>query len=195
MKGNWLMKKYTSPLLTIFLSLTLISCGSNISSEDYAAVVAENTTLKSEIESLTAENQSLSDSNKELLNEKLEQATDQLQDAYPIAWAKAAFGDDSICFASDDKKHFQCIAGNTYSISNEGISDLWSDLMNSLTTLVYVQDSISNELISIKFLDPSGIYILEITLNLNENSETLQAIMCNVLYSDVITLALQNVAN
>lgn len=189
------MKKYILPLLTILLSLTLTACGSGISEEDYESIVNENASLKSEIESLTAENQSLSDSNKKLLDEKTEQVVDQIPDTYSTAWAKAAFGDDTICFASDDSKHLQCIAGNTYAISNEGISDLWSDLLLSLTTLAYVKDSISHELISIKFLDPSGVYVLEVTLNLNGDSDMLQAIMCNAIHSDVIIPALQSVVN
>lgn len=194
-KGNTHMKKWILSSLSLALLLLLTACGNGISSEDYEAVVAENTSLKSEIESLTAENESLSESNKELLDEKTEQVMDQLPDAYSTAWVKAAFGDNSICFSGDDNKHLQCIAGNTYSISSEGISDLWSDLLLSLTTLAYVKDSISHEIISIKFLDPSGTYILEVTLNLNEDSDMLQAIMCNVVHADVIIPALQNVTN
>lgn len=188
------MKKYLFPLLTICI-LFLTACGSGISSEEYEGIVAENASLKSQIESLTAENQSLSDNNKKLLDEKTSQVVDQIPDSYSTAWATAAFGDDSICFSSADKKNLQCIAGNTYSISNEGISDLWSDLLLSLTTLAYVKDSISCELISIKFLDPSGVYIIEVTLDLNEDTEMLRAIMCNAIYADVIIPALQNVVN
>ena len=187
------MKKYAFSLLAICLSM-LTACGSGISPEEYDSIVAENASLKSEVESLTSENQSLSDSNKKLLDEKTTQVVDQIPDSYSTAWATAAFGDDSICFSSSDKKHLQCIAGNTYSISNGGISDLWSDLLLSLTTLAYVQDSISCELISIKFLDPSGVYILEVTLDLNEDAEMLRAIMCNAIYADVIIPALQDVS-
>lgn len=178
------MKKILYVLMITSL-LSLSACGSSVSAEDYATVVAENTSLKSE-------NQSLSEKNSELLDQLGEQVTKQAVNATAIAWVQTHFGDTSVCLTEDNSKYIQCIAGNTYEISNEGISKLWDDLLRSSTTLAYVKDSIPYEAISIKFLDPSGEYILDVTLRPND-SDILGAMMFNITYADMILSVLQNV--
>lgn len=178
------MKKILYVLLIASL-LSLSACGSNVSTEDYTAVVAENTSLK-------AENQSLSEKNSELLNQLSEQVTKQAVNATAIAWVQTHFGDNSVCLTEDNSKYIQCIAGNTYEISDEGISKLWDDLLQSTKTLAYAKSSIPYDAISIKFLDPSGEYILDVTLCPND-SNVLGAMMFNITYADIILSVLQNV--
>ena len=187
------MKKTCFLALIIPLTLLLSSCG-GVSAEEYADVVSENTSLKAEIESLSAENQSLSDKNLELLDQNAEQIMEQYSDVATTAWVNTSFGDDSICLSDSNLQYLQCIAGNTYSISDEGISELWDDLLLSLTTLAYVKDSIPYKIISIRFLDPSGEYILDITLNMDEDTNMMHAIMCNALKVDIIIPALQKLS-
>lgn len=189
------MKKNMFLVLIISLTLLLSACGGGISAEEYADVVSENTSLKAEIESLSAENQSLSDKNMELLDQNTEQFMEQHSDIATTAWINTSFGDDSLCLSDSNHQYLQCIAGNTYSISDEGISDLWDDLLLSLTTLAYIKDSIPYQIISIRFLDPSGEYILDITLNVDEDTNMMHAIMCNALKSDIILPALQKLSD
>ncbi len=185
------MKNSILPVL-MFTTALLIAC-SNISPEDYAAVVSENTSLKAEVESLSDENKTLSDKNKELLNNQTTEVLTEYSNVATTAWVNSAFGDDSICLSDVNQQYLQCIASNTYSISDEGISNLWDDLLLSMTTLAYVKDSIPYKIISIKFLDPTGEHILDITLNMDEDSDMMQAIMCNVTHADEIILALQKI--
>lgn len=179
------MKKILYVLMLTPL-LLLSACGSSVSAEDYASVVAENASLKTE-------NQSLSDKNSELLDQLGEQVTKQTADTATAAWIHTSFGDNSVCLTDDNAKHIQCIAGNTYEISSEGISQLWDDLLLSSTTLAYVKDSIPYDAISIKFLDPSGEYILDVTLCPND-SDVLGAMMFNITYADIILSVLQNIS-
>lgn len=181
--------KRTFYLLLCFLLLSLSACG--ISQEDYDALVEENSSLQtqvellqSDIDSLSSKNESLSATAKELLDYKTNVVLAEMDAAYEKAWATTSFGDNSLCISGDS--YFQCIAGKTYSVSKEGISELWSDLLKSVTTLGAVSENINSETISIKFFDTSGTYILEVTLKKNGNSCTLDAIMCNTLYSDQI---------
>lgn len=178
------MKKILYVLMITSL-LLLSACGSSVSAEDYAAVVSENTSLKNE-------NQSLSEKNSELLDQLGEQVVKKNVNATAIAWAQTHFGDNSVCLTEDNAKYIQCVAGNTYEISNEGISQLWHDLLQSSKTLAYVKDSIPYEAISIKFLDPSGEYILDVTLCPNDH-EVLGAMMFNITYADIILSVFQNV--
>ena len=187
------MKKNKLCLLAITSALLLSAC-SSVSSEDYNTVMSENTDLRAKVESLTKENETLTAKNKEYLNEKAEQVKEQLSDATAIAWITTSFGDNSICLSNETGQHLQCIAGNTYSISEKGISNIWTDVLNSAKTLAIVKDSIPYESISIRFLDSSGIYILDITLNIKKDSDIMQALMCNVVYADKIIPVLQKLS-
>lgn len=178
------MKKILYVLMITSL-LLLSACGSSVSAEDYAAVVSENTSLKTE-------NQSLSEKNSDLLDQLGEQVTKQAVNSTAIAWVHTHFGDNSVCLTEDNSKYIQCIAGNTYDISNEGISRLWDDLLQSSRTLAYIKDSIPYESISIKFLSPSGEYILDVTLCPND-PDVLGAMMFNISYADKILSVLQNI--
>ncbi len=185
------MKKYIFPLLTIcFLLLT--ACSSGISSKEYESIVSENASLKSEIESLKSQNQSL----KKSFNEQIKEDWEEIPiTASTVAWITTSFGDDSIYLVDDDNQYLQCIAGKTYSIATEDIYTLIDDLQLSLSLLEDIKSSIKYQQISIKFVDSSGIYILEVTLNLSEDSYILNSIMCDVVYADVIIPALQDIAN
>lgn len=177
------MKK-TLTAAIISLSIFLLSaCSSGVSQEDYDLLTAENESLKSE-------NQSLLNQYNELLDSHSAQLMEQTSYTAAASWATTSFGDNSLCLADDTNKYFQCISGNTYSISSDGISALWSDLLTSIKTLAYVNEIIQYETISIKFLDPSGIYILDVTLDMSGNSDMLNAVMCNIMYSDIIISAL-----
>ncbi|MCM1122554.1 MAG: bZIP transcription factor [Eubacterium sp.] len=178
--------------LTITSLLLLSSCGSSISSEDYAAVVAENTKLKAEIESLSAENQSLSDQNEELLDAQTEQITGETIDIATTTWINTSFGDDSILLSDTNQKYLQCIAGNTYPITNEGIAEILKDLSTSLGTVAYVEDSIPYDIISIRFLDPSGECILDVILDMNK-PKILTAVLYNNAYASEILSAYQEI--
>lgn len=181
------MKKHTLLLLTIFFALFITSCGSSVSSEDYASVVSENTSLKAEIESLTDENQKLIDLTEELTIEKVE----EFSNAAAVTWATASFGDNTICLSDKESQYLHCLAGNTYAISDDGIATLLDSLILSMSTLSLLEDTIPYKTISIKFLDPSGIYILDATLKIDENSDMLHSVMCNVMYMDTIMSAWQ----
>lgn len=178
------MKRKLFYVLMITSLLSLSACGSGVSVDDYASVVAENASLKTEI-------QSLSDKNADLLDQLAEQVSEQTADTATTAWIQTSFGDESICLTNDNAKHIQCIAGNTYDISNEGISQLFDDVLLSVKLLTATKDLIPYEAISIKFLSPSGEYILDVTLCPND-SEVLHAIMFNIAYADIILTAFQN---
>lgn len=177
------MKKVLISLLISISIFLLSACSSGIPQEDYDLLSAEN-------ESLKAENQSLLDQYNELLDSHATQLIEQTSYTAASSWATTSFGDNSLCLADDTNKFFQCISGNTYSISSDGVSDLWSDLLASIKTLAYVNEIIQYETISVKFLDPSGTYILDVTLDMSGNSDMLNAVMCNIMYSDIIISAL-----
>ncbi len=185
------MKKHTLLLLTICFVLFITSCGSSVSSEDYASVVSENTSLKAEIESLTDKNQKLVDLNEELTIEKVE----EFSNAAAVTWATASFGDNTICLSNEDAQYLQCLAGNTYAISDDGIAALRDDLITSMSTLSLLKDTIPYKTIFIKFLDPSGIYLLDVTLKTDGDSDILHSMMCNVIYIDTILSSFQNASN
>lgn len=187
------MKKYIFTLLAIISMLLLTSCNSGVSAEDYASVVAENTALKAEIESLSESNKTLSEQNEELLNQRTDTVLDNFSDEVAVAWAHTSFGDNSLCFSDDNNQYLQCIAGKTYTISDEGISDLWTDLSTSIKTLAFLKDSLPYESISIKFSDPSGIHILDIILNTDNDTNVTSDVLCNIHYADQIIPAMQNV--
>lgn len=184
------MEKILPSFLSVMLMLFLSACSSGISQSDYDALASENESLKSEVESLTSENESLSHKYNELLDEHSSQLVEDTSHVATVAWANTSFGNKSICMADEDGKHLQCIAGNTYPITPDGITNLWSDLLMSVKTLAYTNELIKYETISVKFLDPSGTYILDITLDTGGNSDMLKAMMCNVMYADTIIPAL-----
>lgn len=182
-KGITQMKKTLTAAIISLSILLLSACSSGVLQEDYDLLTAENESLKSE-------NQSLLNQYNELLDSHSAQLMEQTSYTAAASWATTSFGDNSLCLADDTNKYFQCISGNTYSISSDGISALWSDLLTSIKTLAYVNEIIQYETISIKFLDPSGIYILDVTLDMSGNSDMLNAVMCNIMYSDIIISAL-----
>lgn len=202
------MKHITSLLLPSILILFLTACG--ISQEEHTALLNENDILKTELESLSSEKESLSSQvqllsseNESLLSEKeslssqvqslsdykANQVLDAMSDSYIKAWATAAFGDNSLCLLNDNS-YFQCVAEKTYSISEEGISKLWEDVLISVQTLTYMQltypDKITYETIAVKFYDPSNVYAIEVIMKRNGESYTLDAIGCNASYFDKI---------
>lgn len=195
----------------MLLSLVLLCSGCGISQSEYDTLLAENETLQQEVESLStqidalssendalssqvttlsSENDSLSTQVKSLSDYKANQVLNSMDKSYGKAWATTAFGDNSLCFSDDDNLYFQCISNKTYSISNEGIAELWSDLMESAVSLGVMlsryPDKIDYSTISIKFYDPSNIYILDVTLKQEGNSYLLDSIVCNALYADQI---------
>ena len=208
------MKHITSFLIPSILIFSLTACG--VSQEEHNALLNENSSLKTELESLSSEKESLS-SEKESLSSQIEslssekeslssqiqslldykenQVLSTMNDSYIKAWATTAFGDNSLCFFNDNS-HFQCIAEKTYSISEEGISKLWEDVLLAAQTLTYMQltypDKITYETIAIKFYDPSNIYILEVMMKRNDESYILDSIVCNFAYSSKIIPILTN---
>ncbi|MDE7342246.1 MAG: hypothetical protein K2N80_17085 [Lachnospiraceae bacterium] len=194
--------KHSKIIIFLFaLLLLLTACGNDISTQDYINVVTENKALKEQVDTLSAENQALSAENEslsvDLLDAEAEKTIESLPMEYFNAWAITSFGDNSICLMSADALHLQCIAGNTYSISEEGISTLWSDLLASLKTLSVVKIPSSCETISISFLDPSGTHIIDYYLNIGNstNENLVNSIMCNVMYIDEITIYMDKIAN
>ena len=202
--------KRTLFLLLLCLTFSLSACG--VSQEDYDAVVEENSSLQSEVEllksevatlssekeTLESEVESISAQAKELLDEKAELVLSELTDSYGKAWATTSFGDNSICFTDSDSTYLQCIAGKTYNISEDGISALWSDYLkafNTLSVVNMVDNTLPYKTISVKFLDPSGVCILDISLKNNNGAYTLDSIMCNVLYSNEIGSALSKLGS
>lgn len=165
-------------LLLCCLVLSLSACG--VPQTDYDALVEENSSLQAQVESLKSENQSIQE---EYLNYKNEQILAKMDDSYGIAWATTSFGDDTICFTSEDGSHFQCHASNTYEISETGIATLWSDFLNSVATLGLISENMNYETISIKFYDPSGIYIMDIVIRNESNKYNLDTISCNYIYT------------
>ncbi len=169
--------------------LLISACG--ISQADYDAVIQDNSTLQAEIQALSDENDSLTTTVESLMKEKEEWVLAEMDDAYGKAWATTAFGENSVCIVEGDS-YFQCIAENTYDISFEGISMLWADYLDAIKLLGTVSENVSYETISVKFLDPSGTYILDIIIIRDGDTYILDAIMCNALYSETITDALNN---
>lgn len=186
------MKHVLLFLLTLCLVFSLSACG--VSQSDYDTLLEEKNKLTAEIESLSSENESLTSDVKSLSGYKENQVFSEMEDSYIKAWAATSFGDNSI-FLSDGSLYFQCIAEKTYDISDEGISELWSDFCLSVTTLGVLSSNIKYETISVKFFDPSGTYILDIVLKKNGDSVSLDAITSNVLYADEIIPALSNLTN
>lgn len=193
-KTAYFMKRKLFYVLMITSMLFLSACGSSISVEDYASVVNENASLKAEIESLSAEKQSLSDKNKELLNEETDKVIEEYHDATTTAWIETSFGDDSVCFSDPNHQYLQCIASNTYSITEKGISDLWDNLLLSMNTLSLCKDAIPYRIVSVRFLDPSGEHILDIILDMNEESNIMKSMTCNITYANTVIPILQKLA-
>lgn len=188
------MKRILIFLLALCLILSATGCG--VSQEDYDAlqseydsVVAENNSLQEQVKSLSEQAESLSEYKKEQVAYELEQA-------YGKAWAATCFGDNTVCF-TDGSSHLQCISEKTYEISNDGIAELWADFLNSVKILGVMSESetpVTYESISVKFLDSSGTYILDVILKKNGDSYILDAFMCNGIYSTIITSALNNLS-
>lgn len=207
------MKRTILLLLSLCLVFSLSSCG--VSQTDYDALLSENNSLKSEIETLSSENESLSSKNETLLsenealssenetllsenqtmlNEIAAQFISDFDDNFVKVWATTSFGDDSICFTDGDS-YFQCISGKTYTISEEGLIELLSDLFQSAKTLQIISENttiITYETISIKFLDPSGTHIMDVTLKDNGEYFSLDNTMCNINYLNQFLSAVNN---
>lgn len=201
--------KYKMLILLTFVLFLLSGCG--VSQESYDILLEQNVSLMSELESLESESEQLITENESLKlemerlikeNESLSSQVSELEEyrknvvmsqfenAPAIAWVKTAYGDDSFCFVSDDGSYLQCIAGNTYEISAEGLSKLWEDCKSSvaLLTSLQSQDSLhqlKSDTISVKFYDPSGTYILDIIFK-NNKSVSLDSLACNPLYASTI---------
>lgn len=206
--------KFLLVLSTVVLSLS--ACG--VSQEEYDAVLKEKVhlqevcgaleydkkelqnevdslsakteSLQSRVDSLSSTNESLNNSLGEMMAAESERILSELNDAYIKSWATSSFGDNSICL-TDSESHFQCISGNTYTISDQGISNLWSNVLDSVKMLRITSD-LSNglpyEYISVKFLDPSGTYILDVILKKEDDSYVLNALMFNsVRASEIMT--------
>lgn len=137
--------------------------------------------------------------NSSLNNDISDSFNTSLQQQYAKVWATSAFGENSICFTDENKSYFQCLSGKTYSISNDGISELWSDFINSMAILGYMYreypGSITYETISVKFFDPSDTYILDIVIKHQNNSYSLDSIVCNMYYVDKILSVLTSAMN
>ena len=187
--------------MTSLLCLVLLLPACGISQKEYDSLLNENkrleeevNTLSSQIQSLSKENSSLSSQVESLLEYKTNQVLNSMDETYGKAWATTAFGDNTICFTDDTKLYFQCIPEKKYAISSDGISILWSDVLESATLLGTMQatypDKITYETISIKFFDLSGTYILDVIFKRTENTYSLDSIACNVLYADTIASAL-----
>lgn len=207
------MKKLCCFILSVLLMFSLSACG--ISQAEYDALLsendslstqikslstentnlstqieslsAENNSLSTKVESLSAENASLSAQVESLLDSQFNQITDN---SYIKAWAATIFGDGSLCLTDEKELYLQCISSKSYVVSDEGISDLLLDVSDSIKLLSATQvmdpDKISYETISIKFVDPSGDYILDIVLNRKNQTYSIGAIMCNITYLDTL---------
>ena len=205
------MKHILRSTISLILISLLTGCG--ISQTEYDTLVEQNkqneqeiSSLSSQVESLSAENESLSTENESLSSQidtlseyKAIQVQNTMDKSYGKAWATTAFGDNTLCFADDNDLYFQCISEKTYSISNEGIIELWSDIKNAVSLLSVMRTTYPNKIeyttISIKFFDPSNTYILDVNLKQNGNSYSLDSIVCNILYTDKIIPALMSNAN
>lgn len=217
-KGELIMKHILRSIISLILISLLTGCG--ISQTEYDTLVEQNkqneqeiSSLSSQVESLSAENESLSTENESLSAEndslssqietlseyKANQVQNTMDKSYGKAWATTAFGDNTLCFSDDNDSYFQCISEKTYSISSEGIVELWSDIKNAVSLLSVMRTTYPNKIeyttISIKFFDPSNTYILDVNLKQNGNSYSLDSIVCNILYTDKIIPALMSNAN
>lgn len=191
--------KHSKIIIFLFaLLLLLTACGNDISTQDYINVVTENKELKEQVDTLSAENQALSAENESLSADLLEAQSKNEEHASVMSSAETFamfFGVDSLCLIDDNNRCLQIIAGNTYPISNEGINNLWADFLSSLNALSLLENSISCEKISISFFDPSGVHILDISLNTDSDSNFLDSITCNILYIDTIAACLKELNN
>lgn len=197
------MKRTITFLLVLCLTFSLSACG--VSTEDYEALATENAalqepveSLEAEVETLSSENESLSAKIQTLMDEKTEQVLAEMNDSYEKAWVTTSFGDDSIFF-TDNNSYLQCVSGETYELTYDGISKLWNDMLTSVSLLAYMQstfsDQMSPERICVKFFDPSDTYLLEVTLKKNSDSYVLDAVSCNILYTDQIAPILTKVTS
>lgn len=180
------------------LCLILSGCSSGISQEQYESVSAMASSLESEKDALTIEKESLAAENKsltqkygKLMDEKSNQVTEELDNSYARAWLTTSFGDNSVCLLGDST-YLQCISGKTYSITKEGVTEIYNDLLSSLATLAYVQNNIKYDSISIKFLDNSNTHIMDIVLKKIDGSFELDSILCNATHTSEIIPALNN---
>ncbi|MBC5711948.1 hypothetical protein H8S75_28890 [Hungatella sp. L12] len=186
-------------LVSCILVFTISACSKGVSQEEYESLASQNNELMSEVQLLSAEKESLADEyeslsniSNELLDEKKERVLNQMDDSYANAWITTSFGSNSTCF-SDNVSLLQCSAGNVYPITEEGIAKIYSDLLNSMTTLALVQDNIKYDMISIKFHNVAGTCAMEISLKKQNGSFTLDTIMCNASYTSTIITALNNI--
>lgn len=176
------MKRLVLILLSLNLIISLSGCG--VSQADYDSLSKENSDLQAQIEELTSENEELSD---ELLNYQTDEVMDNTHSDVITAWATTSFGDNTLCFSSDDGSYVQCISGKTYSIDEAGLSDLYDDLLLSASTLSYVINGelVDFDTLSVKFFDPNNTFIAEFNFS-NTTTNALQSFSCNIMYLDTI---------
>ncbi|MBO5144369.1 MAG: hypothetical protein J6C19_02395 [Lachnospiraceae bacterium] len=183
------MKHKLQSILLLILVLLLSGCG--ISQSEYDALLEENKQLEKDNDLLSLQVKSLQEFQADQILES--------QDTHGKAWATTAFGDNTICFSDENHSYFHCISGKTYPISDDGISELWSDYLASMTLLGYMQreypDKISYETISVKFFDQSGTYLLDMTFKRVNKSYAIDYVSCNILYFDTIISNLASLVN
>lgn len=210
------MKHKTLYVLPLSIVLFLSSCG--VSQKEYDELQSECVSLNQETESLSnqisslstqieslsitneslvTENESLSAQVESLTEYKASQDMESMNQSYIKDWAVTSFGDNSVCFSDDTGLYLQCVSEKTYSISKDGIIQLWSDYIDSTSllgvTLTTYPDKINYSRISVKFLDPSGTYILEITMKQQDDSYVFDYLSFNLQYTDTILPALISV--
>lgn len=212
------MKHKILYILPLSIALFLSSCG--VSQEEYdelqtecVSLNQENESLSNQISSLSTQIESLSITNDSLVTEneslsaqveslteyKANQVMESMNLSYIKTWAVTAFGDNSICYSDDTGSYLQCVSEKTYSISKDGIIQLWSDYIDSVAslgvTLKTYPDKINYSKISVKFFDPSGTYILEITMKQQDDSYVFDYLSFNLQYTDTILPAIASVVH
>ena len=142
-------------------------------------VIHETTKSSSQVdlESLKKENESLkAERGSSIVNEFNEEAakiTEELPLNYISAWAKAAFGDNTICFAYE-KEYIQCIVLDPKNATKDDIQQIYDSFKTSISTLYLLTNSNSELLkfkhVSVRFVTPEDTPLIEFFLR-NNNSQ------------------------
>lgn len=156
-------------VLFLLSALLLQSCG-GVSQKEYDDLVSENKELSNELTELKTDNKtSVHDNNI----------------SAAISWAKSSFGDDCIIL-SENNDYLQCICQDKYEITQDDLQKMNSRFIDSISLLVPNFNDITYKKISVKFIQPNGNEIIDITIVRTETSYSLDSILYDGVNYDKI---------
>jgi len=192
-KGQKIMKKIL--LLLLFTSLfSLTGCSNGISQEEYDSINTEKENLQKELDNLQSEYSEMKSNYESLEQTRKEETMAELDLATVKAWVTASFGDDSIYFVNEPR-FLQCISSKKYSLTEDGVTEAWSNTLVAAAALGQYKNKIVYDRIAVKYMSDSNNCFLEVILKRDGDTYALEKVLGDIDNSNVIISGLSNTSN